>query len=98
MLYQIHITKKEEDGIWRHIPLYFLTTADFNVAKQNFENVVKNFFKFENEPEIKYFTNATLFGERATATGEITAGYNVCGTYCIAIHETFNDVPMRPLI
>lgn len=98
MYYQIHIEKKGDDGIFRHIPLYFLTTTDFNTAKENFQKVVDNFFHFEEKPKVEEFKDANIFCERMRATGEITAHYNVCGTYCIALCETFRDVALQPIV
>ena len=97
MVYQIHIMKKGDDGIFCHIPLYFLTTKDYKVAKENFKKVVDNFFWGEKYPEIKEYSNSST-GQRMTATGENTARYNLCGTYIIEIFETFEDCLTEPII
>lgn len=95
MYYQIHILKREEDGIYRHLPLYFMTTPDFKTAKQNFHNVVENFFWGEEKPVI---TSPDRLGTCMIARGEITAHYNLRGTYAVELVKTFRDMCFKPII
>lgn len=87
MYYQIHILIQEEDGIFRHIPLYFCTTQDKEKAVENFKKVCAQVFEFMENVAYKDFEKPLLDGTIKQAMGDVTSSYNHKGCYLVELQQ-----------
>lgn len=88
MHYQIHLCLKCEDGIFRHIPLYFCYTTDKEKAVENFHKAYNQIFEFDDKPKIQTVTYPNSFGTILSAVGEVKTSFDFCGTYLLELSQS----------
>lgn len=88
MYYQTHIMMQEEDGIYRHIPLYFGTTQDKQQGIEHFEKVCAQIFEFETDVERTELHEPTMTGTIKSACGNVTSSFNHKGKYLVELQES----------
>ena len=87
MYYQTHILIQGEDGIYRHIPLYFGTTQEYEKAVEHFKSVCAQIFEFEKDIKVPVKPNSGMFGVIMSACGNVTSHFNVTGRYLVELRE-----------
>lgn len=88
MYYQTHILIQGEDGIYRHIPLYFGTTQDKSEGIEHFEKVCAQIFEFEKDIERTPLHEPTMMGTIKSACGNVTSSFNHKGKYLVELQES----------
>lgn len=86
--YQTHIMMQEEDGIYRHIPLYFGTTQDRKEGEEHFNKVCAQIFEFEKDVEFKVHDGSGIFGTIKSACGNVTSSFNIKGKYLVELTQS----------
>ena len=92
MYYQVHILIQEEDGIYRHIPLYFCTTQELEKGIESFKKVCAQVFEFEKDIEYDNFSEPTMTGTIMSAKGNVTSSFNHKGRYLVELQQS----PFKP--
>lgn len=87
MYYQVHILIQEEDGIYRHIPLYFCTTQDKVKGINSFHAVCAQIFEFEKNVTVKGPHKRSPTGTIMSACGNVTSSFNHKGKYLVELTE-----------
>ena len=71
MYYSIHLClQSEDDGIFYHVPLYFNTTTDWEVAKENFRKACSQMFGSREKYDIEEYPHGHYLSTPLRAIGQ----------------------------